>query len=59
MNFINLVSANGSNNRKIVQFAEEVLLNLQEAKTEVVVVEAVGHIDNKMIEGGKKAGTKL
>ena len=59
MNFINLVSANGSNNRKIVQFAEEVLLNLQEAITEVVVVEDVGHIDHKLIKGGNNAGAKL
>ena len=54
MNFINRVLANGSNNKKIVLFAEEDLLNLQEAITEVVVVEDVGHIDHKMkIEGGK------
>ena len=45
MNFTNPVLANGSNNRKIVQYAEEVLLNLQEAKIEVVVVEDVDHTD--------------
>ena len=59
MNFINRVSANGSNNRRIVLFAEEVLLNLQEAKTEVVVVEDVDQIDHNVIEGGKKANIEL